>query len=106
MYRDGFYDELLELLDYDLDKFCIYYGQIIQYYIETRDTSISHSLADILFHKDLLETSIPIEEQYHNTIVRGFFTHSCSGNYKDKIRIWGLGNNKIYDEEMYKNYYI
>ena len=100
--RQGFYDDLLEISNYNLQQFCVYFGQIIQYYIETRDTNISYPLIDILFKSEHLTFDVTLEEKYNNAIKNGFFTHSCAGVNEDIIIKSGLGTNVNYNDEMYK----
>ena len=94
-----------------------YIGEIIKYYVLTRDTDITLDLKDVVersraiqslsdgYFKDdkFVEYSYDKEEVRQNATSNGFVTHSFNSYIKNKVKRYGLRNSKTRDEELSKD---
>lgn len=100
--QEKFYLDLLQYSCNDIETFCYNLGNIISYYIMTRDIKYDYTAEEVLYKYATLE-EMDNQTTRSNVIDNGFFTHSCNGNMLEMIMKNGLGSTKNFDEKLFSS---
>ena len=110
---EKFITECLKYSNYNIKDFQMAFGQIMTYYIKTRDTKLHsfETFGEILKHRLYapLNNVVPLnmkknetfeEAIERNVVTNGFMTHSFNGCNKKRHQKYGLGSEKCYDSVL------